>query len=165
MVGRRAQPHVHLLVGIEIDVHQAQQARLVLRGLGDALDQRREIQLHDVQLDAQRRHVLLDHCGDPLARAIAAVRDHARTPPDARRGRTGRRPSRRKPSAASSRFASARSNAVRPQALVEPEQVRRRERPDARRRVTAIDDLAQIVAPDRVGDGLPEVPRPEPGLL
>src|SRR5271165_4968732 len=69
----RTQPDVHLLVRIEVDVHQAQQHSFIVEVLGDSLNQRWEIKGHDVDGDAERAQVLLDHRGHPFPRTVAGV--------------------------------------------------------------------------------------------
>src|SRR5216684_1463993 len=75
MIFRGAEPHVHLAVGVEVSVHQAEQASFIVVGAGDAFDQGRKIEGDQIHLDADLRKILLNHGGHLLAGFIAGAGD------------------------------------------------------------------------------------------
>ena len=75
MIFRGAEPDVHLAVGVEIGVGEAEQTCFVVVGTGDALDQRREIESDDIYLDSDLRKILLNHGDHLLAGFIARAGD------------------------------------------------------------------------------------------
>src|SRR5262249_23886040 len=52
---------------IEVDISQTQQTGFVIETCRNTLDEREEIQSHNVQMDAYRREILLNHGCQPDA--------------------------------------------------------------------------------------------------
>src|ERR1700733_5175434 len=75
VVLRGAQPHVHLLVRVQIHIRQAQQNRLIIEGLRHALDQRREVQCYDIDVDTDLLQIVLNQNGHALAIFVPGVRN------------------------------------------------------------------------------------------
>ena len=71
------EPYVHLAVGVEVGVHEAEEAGFVVEGAGDALDERRKIERDQIHLDADLRKILLDHGDHLLAGFVAGIGDDA----------------------------------------------------------------------------------------
>ena len=164
MVRRGTEPDVHLRARIQVQIGQTQQARFVIEGLGDALDQGGKVQRNHVQMNADGQQVLLDHGCDSLAVAVPGIGDE---------GELHRVPF------AVVQLAAAETKSVALQAAarggpiermrlqrgVEPELVGGRYGPLGRPGVAAVDYAAQVRAVDGLGHGAPEGGGSKPGLL
>ena len=75
MIVRRAEPNVHLRIGIEIVICEAEEAGFITEVLADALDERTEIQSHQIHFDADCGEILLYHRRHALASLVAGIGD------------------------------------------------------------------------------------------
>ena len=76
MIGRRAEPDIHLRARVEIHVGKCHQNGFIVVGTADTLDQRWKIQRHHVELNAEPPQVLLDQGQHALVELVSRIGDH-----------------------------------------------------------------------------------------
>ena len=75
MVLGRAQPDIHLFIGIQIHVGQSQHRRFVVKSLRDTFDQGREVECDQVHLHANLPQVLLNQNRHPFPILVPRIGD------------------------------------------------------------------------------------------
>src|SRR4029077_10915298 len=164
MVFGRAQPDIHLRIGIEICIHKTQQNRFIIEGLGHAFDEGREVKSDHVHANADLLQVILNEGSHTFAILVAGVGD------DRKHYRVSvvvfqRAVLQTESLGLQSLQGTFGAVDFRLELAVEPELVCRRNGTNGGLSMSMKYDAAQISAVDGFGDGSPETRRPEPGFL
>ena len=164
MLGARTQPDVHLIARIEIHVGEGHQNRFVVETAADAFDQGREVQNHDIELNAELGQILLDQGEGAFVQLVSGIGDHREfhlVDIAVEQGIAGTM----KAIALEPRQGRVHRVSRRLQGGIQPETVRDGHWSRGWPGMTAINHAANIFAIDGVGDGAPEFIRAEPAAF